>query len=87
MKLILILASMQTSKIDVFGVSMPRRNRNELLKFVSFLAFFFENEQGEAVTVNGDPYRAMLTKIEEEDIGNIWFQQDVPHNRSYTRCV
>ena len=31
--------------------------------------------------VNGDPYRAMLkeflfTKIKEEDIGNIWFQQD-----------
>ena len=43
--------------------------------------FFFETEQGEAVTVNGDRYRAMLneflfTKIEEDDIGNIWFQQD-----------
>ena len=44
--------------------------------------FFFENEQGEAITVNGDCYRAMLneflfTKIEEEDIGfnRIWFQQ------------
>ena len=42
---------------------------------------FFENEQGEAVTVNGDRYRAMLneflfTKIEEEDIDNIWFKQD-----------
>ena len=41
----------------------------------------FENEQGEVVTVNGDRYRAMLneflfTKIEEEDIGNIWSQQD-----------
>ena len=41
--------------------------------------FFFENEQGEAVTVNGDRYRAMwneflFTKIEEQDIGNIWFQ-------------
>ena len=40
-----------------------------------------ENEQGEAVTVNGDRYWAMLneflfTKIEEENIGNIWFQQD-----------
>ena len=35
----------------------------------------------EAITVNGDRYRAMLkeilfTKMEEEDIGNIWFQQD-----------
>ena len=43
--------------------------------------FFFENKQGAAVRVNGDHYRAMLneflfTKIEEEDIGNIWFQQD-----------
>ena len=43
--------------------------------------FFFENEQGEAVTVNGDRYWAMLnevlfTKIEEDDIGNIWFQQN-----------
>ena len=33
------------------------------------------------VTVNGDRYRTMLneflfTKIEEQDIGNIWFQQD-----------
>ena len=45
------------------------------------MGFFFENEQVEAVTVNGDRYRATLnkflfTKIEEEDIGNIWFQQD-----------
>ena len=43
--------------------------------------FFFENEQGKAVTVNGDNYRTMLneflfTNIEEENIGNIWFQQD-----------
>ena len=43
--------------------------------------FFFENDQGEAVTANGDRYRAMLnefllTKIEEDDIDNIWFQQD-----------
>ena len=45
--------------------------------------FFFENEQGEAVKVKGDCYRAMFNeflftnqiKIEEEDIGNIWFQQ------------
>ena len=41
--------------------------------------FFFE--QGEAHSVNGDHYGAMLneflyTKIEKEDIGNICFQQD-----------
>ena len=45
------------------------------------MPYFLENEQGEVVTVNGDRYRAMLnefffTKIKEEDIGNIWFQQD-----------
>ena len=44
-------------------------------------SFFFENEQGEVVTVNGDRYRAMLneflfTKIKKENIGNIWLQQD-----------
>ena len=43
--------------------------------------FFFDNERGVAVTVNFDRYRAMLneflfTEIEEEVIGNIWFQQD-----------
>ena len=41
---------------------------------------FFENEEEEVVTVNGDRNRTVLneflfTKIEEEDIGNIWFQQ------------
>ena len=43
--------------------------------------FFFENKQGEAVTINGDRYQAILneflfTKIKEKDIGNIWFPQD-----------
>ena len=42
------------------------------------MGHFFENGQGEAVS---DRYRAMLneflfTKIEEEDIDNILFQQD-----------
>ena len=43
--------------------------------------FFFENEQGAAVTVNSERYRAMLNeflfpKIEEDAMGDIWFQQD-----------
>lgn len=43
--------------------------------------FFFENEEGTAVTINGERYRAMLSKfffkqIEEEDLDNIRFQQD-----------
>ena len=45
------------------------------------MLFYFENEQEQAVTVNGNRYRAMLnecvfTKFEEEDINNIWFQQN-----------
>ena len=44
-------------------------------------SIFLRKWTGEAVTVNGDHYRAMLnellfTKIKKEDIGNIWFQQD-----------
>lgn len=43
--------------------------------------FFFENDEGAAVTVNGERYRAMLTdwffgQMEEYDLDDIWFQQD-----------
>ena len=43
--------------------------------------FFFKNKQGAAVTVNGERYRTMLNeflfpKIEEDDMDDIWFQQD-----------
>ena len=43
--------------------------------------FFFENEQGAAVTVNGEHYRAMLNeflfpKIVEDDMDDIFFQQN-----------
>ena len=43
--------------------------------------FSSKKKTAAAVTVNGISYRAMLnkfllTKIEEEDIDNIWFQQD-----------
>ena len=43
--------------------------------------FFFENEQGAVVMVNGERYRAMLNvflfpKIEEDNMDDICFQQD-----------
>ena len=43
--------------------------------------YFFENEGGAAVTVNGDTYRTMLTDfivpaLEDIDVDNVWFQQD-----------
>ena len=44
-------------------------------------SFFFENEQGVAVTVNSELYRAMLNefsfpKIEENDMDDMCFQRD-----------
>ena len=54
---------------------------NQKTRTKSIGPFFFENEQGEPITVNGGRCPTMLneflfTKIEEKDIGNIWFQQD-----------
>ena len=84
MKLILILAGIYTNKIVAFGAQKTHRHtlKSQLTHNNAIIEpFFFENEQGEAVTVNGNGCPAMLneclfTKIEEEDIGNIWFQQN-----------
>lgn len=43
--------------------------------------YFFENDNGVAVTVNGERYRSMITnffwpEIENMDLDNMWFQQD-----------
>ncbi|GFU28446.1 uncharacterized protein TNCV_1938341 [Trichonephila clavipes] len=43
--------------------------------------YFFKNDEGHNVTVNGDRYRAMITnffipKLNNHDIQELWFQQD-----------
>ena len=43
--------------------------------------FFFQNDQGATVTVNGERYRATLNEflfpnVEENDMDDVWFQQD-----------
>lgn len=43
--------------------------------------FFFEDERGQAVTVNGERYRNMITdflwpNLENVDLTELWFQQD-----------
>ena len=56
-------------------------------------SFFFENQQGEAVTVNGDRYRAILKeflfkkKLKRGILATFGFNRThcVPHSRSYTR--
>ena len=56
--------------------------------------FFFENKQGEAVTVNGGRYRAHVEQIfvHKNLRGGYWQHLVstgrcyVPHSRSYTRC-
>ena len=67
------------SKIAPFG-AQKKRTHTLKRRFKSrgiIGPLFFENVQEGAVTVNGDRYRAMFnefffTKIEEEDIDNIW---------------
>ena len=88
MKLILILAGRvcKQAKLSHLGRKggAPKTSyclMRILVQRHNWAIFFFENEQGETVTVNDNCYRAMLnefllTKIEEEDISNIWFEQD-----------
>ena len=67
---------------------------SKIIAFIGFWyggiigSFFFENEQGATVRVNGERYRATLNeflfpKIEEDDMDDIWFQQNglLPHNQ------
>ncbi|GFS50851.1 transposable element Tc3 transposase [Trichonephila clavipes] len=43
--------------------------------------YFFKNDEGHNVTVNGDRYRAMVTnffipELNNHDVQELWFQQD-----------
>ncbi|GFV42157.1 histone-lysine N-methyltransferase SETMAR [Trichonephila clavipes] len=43
--------------------------------------YFFKNDEGDNVTVNGDRYRAMITnffipELNNHDVQKLWFQQD-----------
>ncbi|GFX18176.1 uncharacterized protein TNCV_1578551 [Trichonephila clavipes] len=43
--------------------------------------YFFKNDEGHNVTVNGDRYRAMITnffipELNNNDVQELWFQQD-----------
>ncbi|GFV60280.1 hypothetical protein TNCV_3469161 [Trichonephila clavipes] len=43
--------------------------------------YFFKNDEGHNVTVNGDRYRAMITnffihELNNHDVKELWFQQD-----------
>ncbi|CAG9824599.1 unnamed protein product, partial [Phaedon cochleariae] len=43
--------------------------------------YFFENDIGEAITVNGERYRSMINKLfwpelNDMDVDDMWFQQD-----------
>ncbi|GFW56403.1 transposase [Trichonephila clavipes] len=44
-------------------------------------SYFFKNDEGHNVTVNGDRYRAMITnffhsELSNHDVQELWFQQD-----------
>ncbi|GFU41623.1 putative transposable element [Trichonephila clavipes] len=43
--------------------------------------YFFKNDEGHKVTINGDRYRAMITnffipELNNHDVQELWFQQD-----------
>jgi len=54
-----------------------------------FGSYFFQNEAGVIITVNGERYRSMISNflwpnMDDIDIDNMWFQQDgatchIPH--------
>ena len=82
MKLILILAGTENPHAYIEKTTHSKR----VTVWCGFWSigiirpFFFENEQGEAVTVNGDRYRPMLneflfTKIEEEILATFGFNR------------
>ncbi|XP_055307310.1 uncharacterized protein LOC129571528, partial [Sitodiplosis mosellana] len=56
--------------------------------------YFFENDDGRAVSINGERYREMLqyffwSEIEDMDLSDMWFQQDGarPHTTPETLAV
>ncbi|GFT01802.1 tc3a_0 protein [Trichonephila clavipes] len=51
--------------------------------------YFFKNDEGHNVTVNGDRYRAMITnffipELNNQDVQELWFQQDGGRNMSHS---
>ncbi|GFW32373.1 uncharacterized protein TNCV_675321 [Trichonephila clavipes] len=57
-------------------------------------SYFFKNDEGHNVTVNGDRYRAMITnffipELNNHDVQELWFQQDgaTCHTARVTRLV
>ena len=88
LKLILILAGMQTSKIVAFGaqktlthILKSRRTQNESLFGTDFDLDWFGDFSSQMSKERLLQLMAMLneflfTKIEDKVIGNIWFQQD-----------
>ena len=91
MKHIFTSMALLIGKIAVFGV---RRTHMWLAKnkcthnchclvqiLVIIELYFFENETGQATTVNGARYRDtiiqfFLPKLDDIDVANMWFQQD-----------
>ncbi|GFS98599.1 uncharacterized protein TNCV_2987311 [Trichonephila clavipes] len=82
-----------TNKTAAFGVKLIHKcmskhhyiQKNCLVRFMGWWnhcgPYFFENDEGHNVTVNGDRYRAMITnffipELNNHDVQELWFQQD-----------
>ncbi|GFX39672.1 heat shock 70kDa protein 8 [Trichonephila clavipes] len=82
-----------TNKTAAFGVKLihkymsKHRYIQKNRRFAALWAggiigpYFFKNDEGHNVTVNGDRYRAMITnffipELNNHDVQELWFQQD-----------
>ncbi|GFY10771.1 putative DD41D transposase [Trichonephila clavipes] len=82
-----------TNKTAAFGVKLFHKcmskhryiQKNSLFGALYGLwnhwSYFFKNDEGHNVTVNGDWYRAMITnffipELNNHDVQELWFQQD-----------
>ncbi|GFX27584.1 transposable element Tc3 transposase [Trichonephila clavipes] len=55
-------------------------------------AYFFKNDDGHNVTVNGDQYRAIITnffipELNNHDVQELWFQQDGSTSSCHNRFI
>ncbi|GFV19054.1 putative transposable element [Trichonephila clavipes] len=93
---LLSITSPQTFWVPIFTLHLLLENRNtvetplhpeKLTVWFALWAggiigpYFFRNDEGHNVTVNGDRYRAMITnffipELKNHDVQELWFQQD-----------
>ncbi|GFU61724.1 transposable element Tc3 transposase [Trichonephila clavipes] len=82
--------SERTNEASTLTITPKRSSSRDVEKLTVWCAlwaggiigpYFFKNDEGHTVTVNGDRYRAMITnffipELNNHDVQELWFQQD-----------